>query len=190
MARLAMKASGALLPRAASLADAPRSCDHDGGDPVSARIAAISQCDAFARWVIESRKPPEPQVHAVVKVVRRLPVDGDGRDPGRDKNNSGPKQHGADCRVGRTRCQIGGHGLDRGGRRARLPPSLSNAIGPAPGGKPMDFDYSPKQKEWMKRVGDFMDAAHLSGRRRPTPRRWTRRAPRAIPGSSCRSSRS
>ena len=22
----------------------------------------------------------------------------------------------------------------------------------------MDFDYSPKQKEWMKRVGDFMDA--------------------------------
>jgi alkylation response protein AidB-like acyl-CoA dehydrogenase len=22
----------------------------------------------------------------------------------------------------------------------------------------MDFDYSPRQKEWMKRVGDFMDA--------------------------------
>ena len=21
----------------------------------------------------------------------------------------------------------------------------------------MDFDYSPRQKEWMKRVGDFMD---------------------------------
>ena len=22
----------------------------------------------------------------------------------------------------------------------------------------MDFDYTPKQKEWMKRIGDFMDA--------------------------------
>ena len=22
----------------------------------------------------------------------------------------------------------------------------------------MDFDYSPRQREWMKRVGDFMDS--------------------------------
>ena len=53
-------------------------------------------------------------------------------------------------RDGRT-----GGGLRRG---ARLRPLLSQ-LGPgAPtGGFPMDFDYSPRQREWMKRVSDFMD---------------------------------
>ena len=54
----------------------------------------------------------------------------------------------------------------------------------------MDFDYSPRQKEWMKRVGDFMDAHIYPAEADLRTRRWTRRAPRAIPGSSCRSSRS
>ena len=35
------------------------------------------------------------------------------------------------------------------------------------GGTLMDFDYSPRQKEWMKRVGDFMEQ-HMSIRRRPS----------------------
>ena len=51
----------------------------------------------------------------------------------------------------------------------------------------MDFDYSPRQKEWMKRVGDFMDHHIYPAEETYNEADGRRRARRAIPGSSCRS---
>src|SRR5579862_6077765 len=130
--------------------------DHDGGDAVSEhrRDQPVRRLRQMGDRI---EKAPEPEAHAFVERVRGLPVDRDGREPGHDENNSGPKQHKADCRVvARLSNPLRGLGP---GQAPRLDfrHRYRTQSGPVPRRKTMDFDYSPKQKEWMARVGAFMD---------------------------------
>ena len=157
MARLARKASdasrrkreqSAIGPNAPSPSRAPISTTDRGDQP----MAPLAQIGGAPEAAMQSR------LIWSWKIMRRPPVHGEA-------GNAQPREEAFRTKAAwrclprrQRRCQIRGFESLADGPSAGYSPAIAIETDGGPLEEPMDFDYSPRQKEWMKRVGDFMDA--------------------------------